>query len=501
LVGVPAVLLTFVGFGALRGLQDMRTPLWISLVISALNIALDPLLIFGAGPLPAFGIAGAAWATTATQWLGAAWALASVTRRLGIDASFEGRQVRALFVVGRDMVIRTGSLLPFLVLATRVATEIGPEAGAAHQGIRQIWMLGAQLLDAYAYAAQSLVGYFLGAGYMGSTLCYMDHSTTPPTPSTVCPAGEDPIQKPEVERRFAAGVHVYVGNDPTLPGYNENYLPLVLAYDFGQGQYKFEADWSLIPVAWKGQRGGMLEREDVLRPYRPVMFGVVPAGSYVITGENFGDVRGHSTVTLSGTELFVKSWSDTEIHVEDPQVPISGPIVVTTLQGPSNALHLDTGYYPPQSVFVDASNTGIQDGSLANPWNSISQALDNLPSATPRYVFVAPGSYNELVQIKESDVRIIGAGPVETIIDGRVATPISTQGPSNGGGPVIFIGRGGETGGVENVMISGFTITGGSVNADGVGAGIFADYGNRNIDINNCVIAHNGGYYGGGIWM
>lgn len=164
LLGVPAVLLTFVAFGALRGLQDMRTPLWISLAISALNVALDPLLIFGAGPVPAFGIAGAAWATTATQWLGAAWALNSVTRRLGIDASFEGRQVRALFVVGRDMVIRTGSLLLFLILATRVATEIGPESGAAHQGIRQIWMLGAQLLDAFAYAAQSLIGYFLGAG-------------------------------------------------------------------------------------------------------------------------------------------------------------------------------------------------------------------------------------------------------------------------------------------------------------------------------------------------
>ena len=112
LLGIPALLLTFVGFGALRGLQDMRTPLWISLTISALNIALDPLLIFGAGPIPALGVAGAAWATVGTQWVGTAWALIAVTRRLGINASFAPTQVRELFVIGRDPVSYTHLTLP-----------------------------------------------------------------------------------------------------------------------------------------------------------------------------------------------------------------------------------------------------------------------------------------------------------------------------------------------------------------------------------------------------
>ena len=35
---------------------------------------------------------------------------------------------------------------------------------AAHQALRQMWMLLAFLLDAYASVAQSLIGYFLGAG-------------------------------------------------------------------------------------------------------------------------------------------------------------------------------------------------------------------------------------------------------------------------------------------------------------------------------------------------
>ena len=78
LLSAPAVLLTVAAFGALRGLQDMRTPLWIAVATNALNVALDPLLIFGLGPLPALGIAGAAWATVIAQWLGAAAAVRAV---------------------------------------------------------------------------------------------------------------------------------------------------------------------------------------------------------------------------------------------------------------------------------------------------------------------------------------------------------------------------------------------------------------------------------------
>ncbi|RMD98578.1 MAG: hypothetical protein D6814_07260, partial [Calditrichaeota bacterium] len=93
------------------------------------------------------------------------------------------------------------------------------------------------------------LGYQLGAGFMGNPLCYAGAPLDPVTGLPQCPAGQDPIQKPEVERRAAPGVHLYVGNDPTLPGYCPNYLPLTLPYTFGQGKFKFEADWSLVPTA------------------------------------------------------------------------------------------------------------------------------------------------------------------------------------------------------------------------------------------------------------
>lgn len=164
LFGGPAILLTLVAFGAMRGMQDMKTPLWIALGINALNILLDGPFIFGLGPLPALGIAGAAWASVISQWIGAGSALIALYRRLGKPSALSGRDVRNLLVIGGDLFVRTGALTAFLILTTRAATQMGPEGGAAHQAIRQVWTFTALLLDAYAIAGQSLVGFFIGAG-------------------------------------------------------------------------------------------------------------------------------------------------------------------------------------------------------------------------------------------------------------------------------------------------------------------------------------------------
>lgn len=55
----------------LRGVGEVTMPLWIVLGTVLLNFVLDPLFIFGAGPIPASGVAGAALATIGTQSLAA----------------------------------------------------------------------------------------------------------------------------------------------------------------------------------------------------------------------------------------------------------------------------------------------------------------------------------------------------------------------------------------------------------------------------------------------
>ena len=48
---------------ALRGAGDSKTPFYFMLVSVAIDIALNPVFIFGTGPIPRFGIAGSALAT------------------------------------------------------------------------------------------------------------------------------------------------------------------------------------------------------------------------------------------------------------------------------------------------------------------------------------------------------------------------------------------------------------------------------------------------------
>ena len=164
LLGAPAVIVTVVGFGALRGIQDMKTPLWIALGINIANIMLDYLFIFGFSFIPAMGVGGAALASSLSQWLGAGWMLWELQRKLGFTRAINLRHGLRLIKIGRDLFIRTGLLTLFLLLATRAATQMGAEAGAAHQVIRQVWFFAALTLEAFATTAQSLVGYFFGAG-------------------------------------------------------------------------------------------------------------------------------------------------------------------------------------------------------------------------------------------------------------------------------------------------------------------------------------------------
>jgi len=162
LFGAPAVLVMLVSFGIMRGLQDMRTPLWIALGVNALNLVLDWLLIFGRGPIPGMGVAGSALASTASQWLAALTGMILVARRLGLSGSFSLRDVTRLLRAGGDLFVRTGLLTFFLAYTTRAATRAGADVGAAHQAIRQVYVFTSLALDAYATTVQSLVGFFIG---------------------------------------------------------------------------------------------------------------------------------------------------------------------------------------------------------------------------------------------------------------------------------------------------------------------------------------------------
>src|SRR5690606_14372597 len=62
-IGVPFILLGFVGHGAFRGVSDTRTPLGIVIAANVVNAVLTVWFVLGLE----LGIAGAAWATVAAE--------------------------------------------------------------------------------------------------------------------------------------------------------------------------------------------------------------------------------------------------------------------------------------------------------------------------------------------------------------------------------------------------------------------------------------------------
>jgi putative MATE family efflux protein len=78
-IGTPVVVIPMVGNSAIRATGDTKTPAAIMLVAMAVNVVLDPLLIFGPGPFPALGLQGAALATVgarAAALVASVWVLA-----------------------------------------------------------------------------------------------------------------------------------------------------------------------------------------------------------------------------------------------------------------------------------------------------------------------------------------------------------------------------------------------------------------------------------------
>jgi putative MATE family efflux protein len=162
-LGAPAVLVALVGVGYLRGVQDTATPLRIAVIANLANLVAEVVAIYGLG----FGIAASAWSTVAAQ-AGAAAVFARLlarhVRAAGVSWRPEPAGLRALAMMGRDLLVRTGSLLAALAVATGVASRLGTVELAAHQIAFQLWSFLALVLDAVAIAAQAMIGRLLGAG-------------------------------------------------------------------------------------------------------------------------------------------------------------------------------------------------------------------------------------------------------------------------------------------------------------------------------------------------
>jgi putative MATE family efflux protein len=169
-VGLVFNFVFFVFQAIMRALGRPTLPVWIVLGTVVLNFALDPLLIFGWGPVPGYGVMGAALATLGTQSLAAI--IGVVVLRLGRHGIHVRRgdlipdlaYVKRAFFLGFPASIEMSARALAMMVMTFLITSFGTLTLAAYgigSNVVQVIIVPAMGLS---IAVSTLVGQNIGAG-------------------------------------------------------------------------------------------------------------------------------------------------------------------------------------------------------------------------------------------------------------------------------------------------------------------------------------------------
>jgi putative MATE family efflux protein len=164
LLGAVLIYGYFVVTAAFRSAGDTRTPFVLLGGSVLINLALDPIMILGWGPVPALGVYGAALATVLTRGLGFVVGVELLRRRGGIRPAFSGAVARTITRIGLPTML-TGVLFSLIyMLIVRYVGRFGTSAIAALGVGHKIEGISYMICIGFGLAAETLVGQNLGAG-------------------------------------------------------------------------------------------------------------------------------------------------------------------------------------------------------------------------------------------------------------------------------------------------------------------------------------------------
>jgi putative MATE family efflux protein len=168
-LGFVFLFLFFIFQSLMRGIGNVMLPVYVILFTVFLNLILDPLFIYGYGPVPGFGVAGAAVASVVTQGLSAFIGMAILFRgKSGIKINLASMKInienlKRTFNIGFPASIEQSTRALGMTMMVIIVTSFGSDIVAAYG-------IGARILSfivipalGLAIATTSLVGQNIGA--------------------------------------------------------------------------------------------------------------------------------------------------------------------------------------------------------------------------------------------------------------------------------------------------------------------------------------------------
>ncbi len=158
-------------FAVFRASGDTKTPMKVGITVVLINMALDPLLIFGLGPIPPLGVAGASVATAVSHGYGliAIWRYLK-KGHLGYrvdNLHGERPSIPGMLKIARIGLPIASQQLVFVVVywfLIKYVHDFGEAAGAAMGIGNRMESISYLTCYGFSIAASTLVGQNLGAG-------------------------------------------------------------------------------------------------------------------------------------------------------------------------------------------------------------------------------------------------------------------------------------------------------------------------------------------------
>lgn len=169
LVGNSTIVALFLINAIFRGAGNAAIAMHSLWIANILNMVLDPILIFGWGPIPSFGVEGAAIATNIGRGAGVLYQLYFLMKAKGVVRITKDSLPVSAEIIGRLLKVAAGNVGQFLIstaswlFLARIVVTFGSGAFAGYQIAIRIIIFTILPSWGMANAAATLVGQNLGA--------------------------------------------------------------------------------------------------------------------------------------------------------------------------------------------------------------------------------------------------------------------------------------------------------------------------------------------------